>query len=117
MSGGWARAHAAFLVAPLLALQLVFYQVGLIVGISAVGPWLYFCSVYTGRILHWWPAIQRLLVAVFLVIVLVKLTNPLHRLYFQTELVATPFPHLAVYQPAVSLARHGARVRARFGGT
>ena len=33
---------------------------------------------------------------VFLAVVTVKLTNPVHHLYFTTELVTTPFPHLAV---------------------
>jgi signal transduction histidine kinase len=33
---------------------------------------------------------------VFLAVVMVKLTNPVHHLYFTTEVVTTPFPHLTV---------------------
>ena len=95
-SGGWAAAHAAFLVVPTPQLKLVLYHIGLIVGLSTVGPWLYFCSAYTGRSLHRAAILRRLAVGVFLVIVLVKLTNPLHHLYFRAEFVTTPFPHLAV---------------------
>ncbi len=95
-SAGWAFSHVGFLVVPTPALKLGFYQLGLIVGLATVGPWLYFCSAYTGRSLHRAPIFRRLLVGVYLVIVVIKLTNPLHNLYFQTTYVTTPFPHLAV---------------------
>jgi len=95
-SGGWASAHVAFLVMPTVELKLLFYYVGLVIGLSAVGPWLYFCSAYTGRSLHREPVFRRLAVGVFLLIVAVKLTNPLHQFYFQAELVTTPFQYLAV---------------------
>lgn len=95
-SGGWAAAHVGFLVVPTPALKRAFYHLGLVVGISTVGPWLYFCSAYTGRTLHRSPVLQRLAVGVFLALVAVKLTDPLHHLYFRAELVTTPFPHLAV---------------------
>lgn len=95
-SGGWATAHVAFLTVPTPELKLLFYEIGLIVGISAVGPWLYFCSAFTGRSLHQTPVFRRLALGVFLTIVLIKVTNPLHHLYFSTAFVTTPFPHLAV---------------------
>jgi signal transduction histidine kinase len=95
-SGGWATAHVAFLVAPTPRLKTAAYLVGLVVGFAAVGPWLYFCSAYTGRALHRNRPVRRSALAVFVAVVAVKLTNPLHRLYFTTELVADPFPHLAV---------------------
>jgi signal transduction histidine kinase len=95
-SGAWAAAHVGFLVVPTPGLKLAFYYVGLIVGISTVGPWLYFCSAFTGRTLHRSRVLQRLAIGVFLAIVAVKLTNPIHGLYFRAELVTTPFPHLAV---------------------
>lgn len=95
-SGGWAAAHVGFLVASSPQLTLAFYYLGLIIGISSVGPWLYFCSAYTGRTLHRSPRLQRLAIGVFLAIIAVKLTNPVHHLYFRTEFVGTPFPHLTV---------------------
>lgn len=51
-SGGWATAHLGYLLAPTASLKLALYVVGLVVGLSAVGPWLYCCSAYTGRTLH-----------------------------------------------------------------
>jgi signal transduction histidine kinase len=95
-SGGWAATHVAFFVVPTPQLKLVSYHIGLVIGFSTVGPWLYFCSAYTGRSLHRAAILRRLAVGVFLAIVLVKLTNPFHHLYFRTELVTAPFPHLAV---------------------
>ncbi|MFB6185268.1 MAG: histidine kinase, partial [Halobacteriaceae archaeon] len=43
-SGGWATAHVAFLLVPSAPLKHALYLVGLVVGLSAVGAWLYFCS-------------------------------------------------------------------------
>jgi signal transduction histidine kinase len=77
-------------------LKTIFYVVGLIVGFSTVGPWLYFCSAYTGRSLHRNPIMRRAAVVIFLAVVAVKLTNPVHHLYFTTEFVTTPFPHITV---------------------
>lgn len=95
-SGGWATAHVMYLVVPTVTLKAGFYVVGLIVGLAAVGPWLYFCSAYTGRSLHRVQTLRHLAVGLFLVLVAVKVTNPFHQLYFTAELVQTPFPHLAV---------------------
>jgi signal transduction histidine kinase len=100
-SGGWAATHVGFLVAPSVPLKLAFYQTGLFIGLSTVGPWLYFCSAYTGRTLHRSKPIRRAAVAVFLAISLVKFTNPLHQLYFRAEFVQSPFPHLAIYSQPV----------------
>jgi signal transduction histidine kinase len=96
-SGGWASAHVGFLVVPVPELKLAFYHIGLIVGLATVGPWLYFCSAYTGRTIHRSTPFRRLAVGVFVAVVGVKLTNPLHHFYFRTAVVATPFPHLAVH--------------------
>ncbi|WP_335998908.1 ATP-binding protein [Halorientalis halophila] len=96
LSGAWAAAHVGFLLAPSPALKTAFYMLGLVVGFATVGPWLYFCSAFTGRSLHRNVTIRHTAIAVFLAIVLVKLTNPLHGYYFTTRAVATPFPHLAV---------------------
>ena len=95
-SGGWAVAHVGFLVVPGTALKLAFYQAGLIIGLSAVGAWLYFTSAYTGRTLHRNRTYRRVAVAVFLAIVALKVTNPIHQLYYTVEVVQTPYPHLVV---------------------
>ena len=96
-SGGWATAHFLFLVVPTVELKTMFYVVGLVIGVSTVGPWLYFCSAYTGRHLHRNPLIRRAAIILFLAVVGVKLTNPSHHLYFTTDIVTTPFPHLAIH--------------------
>ena len=95
-SGGWATAYFLFFLIPVPELKTVFYVVGLIVGFSTVGPWLYFCSAYTGRSLHRDPIVRRAAVVIFLAVVAVKLTNPVHHLYFTIEFVTTPFPHITV---------------------
>ena len=95
-SGGWALVQAAFLAVPTQRLKIATYILGLILGFSTVGPWLYFCSAYTGRTLHRNRAMQRIAVGVFLAVALVKVTNPVHGIYFSATVVESPFPHLAV---------------------
>jgi len=95
-SGLWAAFHVGYLAAPTAELRYGFYMAGLIVGLSTVGPWLYFCSAYTGRTLHLQPTYRRVAVGVYLAIVSVKLTNPVHGLYFTSEVALVPFPHLLI---------------------
>jgi signal transduction histidine kinase len=95
-TGTWATTHVAFLLAPTRDLEVAFYVLGLIVGLSSIGPWLYFCSAYTGRSLHRNATLRRVILTAYAVVVAVKLTNPLHQFYYTTEAVSTPFPHLAV---------------------
>ncbi|MFB6173455.1 MAG: histidine kinase N-terminal 7TM domain-containing protein [Halobacteriales archaeon] len=95
-SGVWALAQAGVFLVPGADLKWAFYLLGLVVGLSTVGPWLYFCSAYTGRSLHRNRTYQGLAVGIFALITLVKLTNPWHGLYFTTAPVIEPFPHLAI---------------------
>ncbi len=95
-SGLWSVSHVVFLVVPVTALRLAAYYTGLVVGFAAVGAWLYFCSAYTGRALHRNTTYRRIAVAVFGVVLLVKLTNPVHGLYFTTTAETMPFPHLGI---------------------
>jgi signal transduction histidine kinase len=92
----WALAHVVFLAVPVETVRLAAYYAGLVVGFAAVGAWLYFCSAYTGRGLHRNTTYRRIGLAVFGVVIALKLTNPVHGLYFTTTTATTPFPHLAV---------------------
>ena len=95
-SGLWAAFHVGYLAAPTTSAQYGFYLLGLIVGLATVGPWLYFCSAYTGRTLHHNRTYQSVAVVVYLAIVSVKLTNPIHELYFTSTATTVPFPHLLI---------------------
>jgi len=94
-TGIWAILKTAFFVVP-APLREATYIVGLISGFATVWAWLYFASAYTGRSLHKNTILRRLGMAVFLTIVSIKLTNPLHGLYFTTTPVTTPFRYLAI---------------------
>jgi signal transduction histidine kinase len=99
-SGGWAAAHVGYLAMPTVGLKYAFYVAGLVVGLASVGPWLYFCAAYTGRSIHRDPTVKRATVGVFLAIVAVKVSNPLHQWYFVAELTDAPFTYLRIdHQP------------------
>ncbi|RLM41991.1 histidine kinase [Haloarcula sp. Atlit-47R] len=95
-SGSWAALQLAFLVAPTPALGYGAYTLSLVVGLTTVGAWLYFASAYTGRSFHRDRMYRRLAVGLYVAIVAVKVTNPLHGWYFQTTFVTVPFPHLTI---------------------
>jgi len=94
-SGGWATLELGFLLTS-GSLGYAFYLGSLIIGLATVGAWLYFCSAYTGRSFHRSRPYRLVAVGVYLAIVTVKLTNPIHGLYFATEFVTAPFPHLTI---------------------
>lgn len=96
VSGAWALVTVGQLLAPTRALMVTFYTVGLVVGLATVGAWLAFASSYTGREYHRDRRLQTAAVGGYLAAVAVKVTNPIHGQYFAADLVAGPFPHLAV---------------------
>jgi PAS domain S-box-containing protein len=95
-SGGWATSHVGFLLVTTPLAKKMFYVGGLIVGFVTVGAWMYFCSAYTGRTLHRNPTVRRASLLLLGLVALVKLTNPLHQLYYTLDYTLTPFPHLTV---------------------
>ena len=94
-SGAWALLKTAFFVLP-KPLREPAYIVGLAIGFATVWAWLYFCSAYTGQTYHRNRSIRRLSVVVFVSVVLVKVTNPIHGAYFSTTEVTAPFTYLAI---------------------
>ncbi|MFB6098495.1 MAG: ATP-binding protein [Salinibacter sp.] len=96
-SGGWAATHVGYLLVSTPVLKRVFYLFGLLVGFATVWAWLYFCSAYTGRSLHRNPSLWRFAIGTYVLVGLVKLTNPLHELYYTLSFTATPFPHHTVH--------------------
>jgi hypothetical protein len=100
-SGGWGLFELGFIVAPTPDMRYVSYLLSLVVGLTTIGAWLYFCSAYTGRSFHRTAGYRRAAVGVYLAIVAVKVTNPLHDLYFTLEYTATPFAHPTVQHGVV----------------
>jgi signal transduction histidine kinase len=99
-SGGWSASHAGLLVLPTADLRIVAYMVGLIFGFSTVFSWLYFCSAYSGRTLHRQPRLRQTALGLYLTVVLVKLTNPLHHQYFVAEVVRNGAVYVDIQQQA-----------------
>ncbi|WP_181693027.1 ATP-binding protein [Natronomonas sp. LN261] len=95
--GFWAIGYLGYFLLPTPEVKIASYIFGLIAALACVGAWLYFSAAYTGRSPRQAPY-RRLMVGGFLGIALVKATNPIHQLYFTTEWVTEPFPHLALHQ-------------------
>ncbi len=72
------------------------YLGGLVIGLAAVGAWLYFCSAYAGLSYHRSRRWLATGVTTYLAVVSVKLTNPLHGQYYAADLRTSPFSYFAV---------------------
>jgi len=95
-ASGWSATHAVTLLAPTEFVADAAYLVGLVLGFSTVWAWLYFCSAYTGRVLHRDTWVVRGSVATYLAVVAVKVTNPLHHLYYRATYQPGEFPSVVV---------------------
>ncbi len=91
----WAGGYVGYLLYPSRSGKLAFYIFGFVFAFVAVGAFLYVSAAYTGRPPALMPY-RRLVVGAFLVLVALKITNPLHHLYFTVEWASEPFPHLAI---------------------
>ena len=105
-TGLWAVLKAVFFVVP-DPFREATYLIGLIFGFATVWAWLYFASAYTGRRLHTNRTLRRLSVGVFLTVVAIKVTNPIHGLYFTTTPLTTPFQHLGINHGVIHWASTG----------
>ncbi|MCS4198400.1 ATP-binding protein [Salinibacter ruber] len=107
-SAAWAGAYVGFLLVGPAFWKHLFYQASLIVGFSVVFAWLWFCSAYSGRGLHRSRAVQQFAAAVFAVVTALKVTNPLHGLYYGLEPTGGAFglvvTHETLYWVVMSVA-------------
>lgn len=93
-TGIWSGGYVGYLLAPIDAIRLAFFVLGLVFALLAVVAWLYFAAAYTGRDPRHAPY-RRAGIAVVAAIVLVKVFNP-GDFYYTTAPTTTPFPHLAI---------------------
>lgn len=91
----WSLGYVGYLLAPTDPLRIASYIGGYVFAFVTVAAWIYFCAAYTGRSPRQAPY-RRPLVAAFFLLILLKLTNPIHQLYFTTAWATEPFPHLAL---------------------
>lgn len=94
-TGSWAFLKVVYFLAP-DPFREPAYTVGLIIGFTTVWAFLYFCSAYTGRDYHRDPTLRRLGAGAALSVIAIKITNPIHGLYFSTAARTEPFEHLAI---------------------
>ena len=97
-AGAWGALQTGVLLATDETVAVVIYTLSLVVGFATVGPWLYFCSAYTGHDYHQRPLYRRLAVGTYLAVVAVKLTNPIHGWYFAAEFQTDPVSMLVIDQ-------------------
>ena len=91
----WSLGYLGYLLAPTDDLRMASYTIGFLLAFTAVAAWTYFCAAYTGRNPRQSPY-RWAMIAVYLLFVGMKLTNPIHHLYYTTAWTTQPFPHLAI---------------------
>ena len=107
-SAGWAGAYVGFLLAGSALGKHLFYQGSLIVGFGTVFAWLWFCSAYSGRGIHRNRKARQFAAVVFVVVTGLKVTNPLHGLYYGLEPTSGAFglvvTHETLYWVVMAIA-------------
>lgn len=98
LCGFWSAFTVGRLVVSSPEIKLVFYLLGLVTGLATIGAWLYFCSAYTGKSYHHQPIYRWGAVGLYLGIVVLKITSPIHGLYFSAS---TPTPTVLHISPGV----------------
>lgn len=93
--GIWAASYVGYLLIPNRAAKVGIYIVGFAFAFIAVGAWFYFSAAYTGRPYRDAP-FRSAIVGFFGLFIALKLTNPIHHLFFTARWVTEPFPHLAI---------------------
>ena len=94
--GLWSVGYLGYFLLPTDEIKVASYIFGLIAALGCVGAWVYFSLAYTGRSPRQ-ARYHRPIAAGFLIVAVLKLTNPFHQLYFTTEWVTEPFTHLAIH--------------------
>jgi|APHM01.1.fsa_nt_gi Bacteriophytochrome (light-regulated signal transduction histidine kinase) len=93
----WSVMEAVRLFTPVdRTIAHVGYLGGLVVGLAAVGAWLYFCSAYAGLSYHRDRQYLATGAVAYLAAVSIKLTNPVHGGYYTVQLRDVPFSYFSV---------------------
>jgi len=96
--GVWGALQTGGLLVANESTATAIYALALAVGFATIGPWLYFCSAYTGHEYHRRRSYRLTAVGVYVVVVAAKLTNPIHGQYFAATLQREPTRLLLIDQ-------------------
>ena len=99
--GAWAFLQAGVLLAGEESTAVALYVLALTVGFATPFAWLYFASAYAGRGYHRRPAYRWGGRALYVGVVALKLTNPVHGRYFDASLRTEPVRRLVVQEGAL----------------
>lgn len=100
-NGFWSLLTALQLATTAYLLARVIHIGALVFGIATVFAWLVFASAYSGREYHRYRSLQVIGLLIFLSIVAVKVSNPIHGLYFDFAVVSEPFVHVRITYNAI----------------
>ncbi len=95
--GLWASLQSIQMLVTDHAVAEALYLSGLIVGFGTVWAWLFFASAYTGHSFHRHRPYQLGALAIYVALILTKLTNPIHEQYLASGFVVEPYPRLIIY--------------------
>ena len=94
LNGLWSLFTAAQLATASTLAQRIFHLGGLIAGISTIVAWIVFAAAYTGRSYHRRRSFQLGSTLLLAATIGIKLTNPIHGLYYTAVATTTPFSYL-----------------------
>lgn len=96
MSGSWCLIQTIYLLTTNTMILETFYIISLTMGLVTVASWLYFCSAFSGFSYHKSRNLRILMILLVVSITSLKVTNPMHGLYFDANVVSDPITHIAI---------------------
>lgn len=98
LAGVWGVLQTGDLLVTNESAATAIYTLALAVGFATIGPWLYFCSAYTGHEYHRRRSYRLAAVGIYVVVAAAKFTNPIHGQYFAATLQQDPTRLLLIDQ-------------------
>lgn len=96
MSGSWCLIQTIYLLSTDTMILETIYIISLTMGLVTVACWLYFCSAFSGFAYHKSRNLRILMILLVVSITSLKVTNPIHGLYFDANVVSDPITHIAI---------------------
>lgn len=95
-AGVWALSEFFQIIVDDTLIMEIIYGIGLSFGIITVPAWFYFCSVLSNSEYHKFRWLRISTIIALALMIIIKLTNPIHGLYFTLGTETEPFTHIVV---------------------
>ena len=92
----WSFTELSKFIITEIQISTAIHIIGLFFGLVTVFSWFQFASAFSGRDYHEKPIIRKASITTLVSILAIKITNPIHKMYFDLTIVEEPVNHVSV---------------------